>query len=655
MKKKKKCGCEFAICIYLFWLIVLLFLEYSFRLFMSIGFSFDSFINILLYSCAASSVLSIITTLFKEKANKIITGVLLFLIGFLMNVQLVFFKIFKTYFSLSNLALGDQAASFAKDALIGILQNILFILVLLLPFILLIVFKKKIVIKKNGLLAYVSYLFILLASIGLFYLNMNVTKNEVNSTYHLYYDVNEVALNIEKLGVLNSYRIDLKRTLFGFEQEIVEENFEEEKPQVEEPEPVEEVITYEPNTTELKLDKATTNSEIKKINNYIKNDAGTMQNEYTGMFKDYNLVFITAESFSEIAVDEKLTPTLYKLTHNGFVFNNYYTPYVLSTIGGEFQALTGLYPDNSILPKWRQGTNYFPYGLGKVFKQEGYKTFAYHNNSYGFQDRHKYLKSQGFTNFLACWNGMEKRINCRIWPQSDNEMMQKTVKDYVNSDKPFLAYYMTVSGHFQYNFKGDNTMCKRHQAKVKGMKGTESARAYVATQIELDLALETLIKSLEKAGKLDNTVFVLLADHYPYALSLNDVNSISSYKRDNTVEVNHNNLILWNSAMENVEVNKVGMSVDVLPTVLNLFGIKYDSRLMTGRDLLSDSDGIAIMKNHSWVTDKGTYFASSGKFVPKEGAEVESNYVKKINSIVTNRLNIARLIVKDDYYKYLMK
>ena len=61
------------------------------------------------------------------------------------------------------------------------------------------------------------------------------------------------------------------------------------------------------------------------------------------------------------------------------------------------------------------------------------------------------------------------------------------------------------------------------------------------------------------------------------------------------------------------------------------------------------------MKNRSWVTNKGTYYSSSGKFVPKKGVEVEDNYVKKINSVVTNRLNIARLIVKDDYYKYLMK
>ena len=163
------------------------------------------------------------------------------------------------------------------------------------------------------------------------------------------------------------------------------------------------------------------------------------------------------------------------------------------------------------------------------------------------------------------------------------------------------------------------------------------------------------IKTLEENGKLDNTVIVLLADHYPYKLSLNDVNSLSSYKRDSVVEINHNSLILWNNNMEDVHITKPCMSSDVIPTVYNLFGVEYDSRLFTGIDILSDSDGIAIMGNRSWVTDKGTYFAGNSKFVPKTDEELDPNYVKDINSIVKNRLSIAKLIVKNDYYKYLMK
>ncbi|MBP5683808.1 MAG: sulfatase-like hydrolase/transferase, partial [Bacilli bacterium] len=184
---------------------------------------------------------------------------------------------------------------------------------------------------------------------------------------------------------------------------------------------------------------------------------------------------------------------------------------------------------------------------------------------------------------------------------------------------------------------------------------TESAKAYVATQIELDKALKRLLDELEKAGKLDNTVIVLLADHYPYNLDLNSVNSLSSYKRDSIVGVNHNNLILWNNKIKDIHIDKVCMSSDVLPTVYNLFGIDYDSRLFTGRDILSTNSGLAIFNNRSWVSDKGTYYASSHKFVPKETMENQDEYVKNMNGVVKNRLNIAKLIIKNNYYNYIFK
>jgi phosphoglycerol transferase MdoB-like AlkP superfamily enzyme len=187
------------------------------------------------------------------------------------------------------------------------------------------------------------------------------------------------------------------------------------------------------------------------------------------------------------------------------------------------------------------------------------------------------------------------------------------------------------------------------------LDATTAAKAYVATQIELDRALERLLSELEKAGKLDNTVIVLLADHYPYNLDLKSVNSISSYQRDSVVEVNHNSLILWNSKINDTHIDKPCMSSDVLPTVLNLFGVDYDSRLMTGKDILSTSMGLAVFNNRSWVSDKGTYFANSKKFVPKETIENQDEYVKNMNTFVSNRLNIAKLIVKNNYYNYLLK
>lgn len=629
---------------FFFFLVVILFMEMVFALTIFDNYLKESIINIFLFSIILASFLSIITGIFNDKINKVLTSTVLGLLGLFFSIQLVFYNTFKTFFSFSILGLGDQLESFMKETFTAIIHNFFYILLLFLPFIIYLIFKKKINLKRNGVLEYVSFLVFIILSLSLYLVHINSTKGVENGTYALLHDVNYVELNYAKLGVNNSYLIDIYRSIFGFNEKIVEEKAVEEKK--------ESIIKYDKNILELNLDKATGNSEIKTINNYIKNDAGTDKNKYTGLFKGYNLIYITAESFSEIAVSEELTPTLYKLTHSGFVFKNYYTPNTLSTIGGEFQSLTGLYPDSSILNTWRKGSNYFPFGLATTYRKLGYNTYAYHNNWYGFQDRHKYLKSQGFTNYLGCYNGLEKRMNCKAWPQSDLEMMKATVKDYINSDKPFLAYYMTVSGHFAYNFS-DNSMAYKNRGKVNKLKGTTAAKAFVATQIELDKALEYLISELEKNNKLDNTVIVLLADHYPYKLSLNDINSLSSYKRDSVVSVNHNNLILWNNRVNDIDIDKPCMSSDVIPTVYNLFGIDYDSRLFTGRDILSDSDGLVIFNNRSWVTDKGTYYSGSGKFIPK--GETPSSYVANINNVVKNRLAIAKYIIKNNYYNYLFK
>ncbi len=498
------------------WFFSILFLELAFIIIMSIPIEFGNIVNIFLFTVILSAFLSIISNIFKPKVNTVITAIILFVFGVLFSIQCVFFSIFKIYFSLTNLGLGDQVTSYLDKAFSATFSNLPYIIIFMLPFILYLIFHKKIKFKRNNYLDYVTLPLIIILVIPIFYFNILSSKGVTNGTYDLYFNVNEISLNINKLGVLNSYSIDLYRLVFGFVPNEIEfinaDDIEPKKQETTPPSqddtikdengnpvdengnpiednnpPIEEKKVYEPNTRDLKLDKATSNSSIQKINKYIKSDSGTLKNEYTGKFRRYNLVYITAESFSEIGVSEKLTPTLYKLTHSGFVFENYYTPNALSTIGGEFQSLTGLYPDSSILTKWRSGENYFPYGLATIFRKYGYKTYAYHNNAYGFQDRHKYLKSQGFNNYLACYNGLEKRINCKIWPSSDDEMIKETVKDYINSDKPFLAYYMTVSGHFAYTFD-DNMVAYINIGKVKNGNVATATKADVATQIKIDKA-----------------------------------------------------------------------------------------------------------------------------------------------------------------------
>jgi len=618
--------------------IVLIFFEAMFALISFDIYSKSEVLSILIYSLFSSFIMTILMTVGSEKTNKIFSYIIYFVLCFWFALEAIFKSFLQTFFSLDCFKLSDQAMGFAGETIKVIVGNIHYLILFFLPFILLIIFRKKIDlnIKENKKYLY-SYIILIPLSFLSYRLYINSTKdNKDISLYDLYYNTNNIPLSIQKMGVLSSTGLDIYRNIFGFEDKVIEVNYEEENND-------EDLFVYEKNNLDLDLSSNKLNKDIKE---YIDNNPGTSKNKYTGMFENKNLIFVVAESFSEIGIDKDRTPTLYKLTHNGFIFNNFYVPYYLSTIGGEFQSLTGLYPNYSTLTKWKSGENSFPYGLANTFKEKGYNTYAYHAHDGYFQNRYKYLKALGFDNFKACNMGLN--INCNMWPESDIEMIKATTNDYINSDKPFMTYYMTVSGHLDYTKEG-NSIVSKNWDLVKNLDYSDKAKSYLATQIELDRAMESLLKELENKGILEDTVIVLLADHYPYGLSLEEINELSSYKRDELFEINHNALIIYNSSMKNISITKVGMPIDVLPTIYNLFDIKYDSRLFAGSDLLSNNEGMVILDNLSWITDKGKYNSLNGKY----SGDIDSDYINNINNIIQNKIIFSRNMITYDGYRYI--
>ncbi len=639
--------------IILFTFIILTYLELIFRILTKNSIFNISFMYVFLYNIFLSCLISFLVTWASNKLNKIFYYIILGIIGFVFSLQLCIYKMFGFYFELSLLGATDQVASFAGDGFKLIIENILGVILLFLPLILLIILNKKIIMRKaewkTNIIKFASLVVIFI----IFLLTLNINNKDINSAKNLYYDVNNNELNIKKFGVLNSFRIDIKRQIFGFDEKInivSPGDFEDDNNNDEKPEK-----TYEYNNLDIDFESLINNennSTIKMMHEYFNNETGTLQNEYTKYFEGKNLILFMAESFNEIAVRKDLTPTLYKLVNSGFKFNNFYTPTISSTIGGEFQELTGLVAASGFLSPWKSGENYYPFGIATSFKNLGYNTFAYHNHTYTFQSRNKYLASLGFDNFLGCKNGFEERINCNQWPESDVEMINTTFEDYANSEKPFFTYYVTVSGHGDYGFNY-SAMSRKHKDEVKDLDYSEKPLAYLAAQIELDQALELLINKLEEAGILEDTVIALVGDHYPYYLSLDEVNEIASYEKDGTVEINRSNFILWNSEMDTIEIDKVGSQIDVLPTIYNLFGVQYDSRLIIGKDILSTEPGLAIFGNSSWVSDKGTYFSSSNKFVAKD-EEVSDDYIKYMNNVVSNKIIMSKYIMTNDYYRKVL-
>ena len=650
--------------LFVFTLLVLVYLEIVFRLLTKGALFSISLLYVFLYSVFVTLLVCFFVTWGSNRVNKGIYYITIFVITCIFVLQLCIFKIFGFYFDLSLLSATDQVMSFMGDGLKLIFKNLLGILFLFLPFIGLLVFHKKLVIDKQGGKEHIGILagsiFVYILFIGSLYLN----GNTINSARDLYFNISNNELNIRKFGVLDAFRIDIKRTIFGFEGKlnITDDDIDQDVDKDTDQDDTDEVDNedkepeYGYHHLDIDFDSLIaneSNSTIRMMHEYFKQENGTLENEYTNYFKGKNLILFMAESFNEIAVREDVTPTLYQLVNSGFKFNNFYTPTISSTIGGEFQELTGLVATSGFLSSWKSGENAYPFGIATVFQELGYNTYAYHNHTYTFQSRNKYLASLGFEHFLGCRNGLERRMNCNKWPESDVEMIEATVSDYLGKDKPFMVYYATVSGHGDYTF-GSNAMSLKHRDDVAGLNYSEKPLAYLAAQIELDQALALLIEKLDEAGELKDTVIALVGDHYPYYLSLDEVNELASYEKDSVVEINRSNFILWNSEMETVSVDKVGSQIDVLPTIYNLFGVEYDSRLIIGKDILSTEPGVAIFGNSSWVSDQGTYYASSGKFVSRDGISVDSDYVRKMNNVVSNKILISRYIMQNDYYRKVL-
>ena len=635
-------------------------LEFIFK-WLAFGFSSIFKINnlfLLIFLLPISGIIMFISNITKSsKKNKIIYFLILGLLTIWYAIALIFKKVFNTYFCLSLFGLSDQAIAFSKTAIIEILKNIIPLLILFLPFILSFLYSKYFDFRKSTNKKSIINLLTILLSLIVLNIVIYQTKDKENSLYSMFHGLNNNALNVETIGVLPAFYLDFKDIVMNNHKDIEIEipSINEDNNQNEEEKPNEETYSY--NILDIDFDNLVSREKNKTLLNmhkYLQNDKGTLKNEYTGLFKDKNLIVITAESLNTIGIRADVTPTLYKLATEGFNFTNFYTPINLSTIGGEFQNLTSLFANLNDLNKYfRKGTNYFPFGLGTTFKNIGYDVKAYHANDAYFQDRNIYLKNMGFNYFKAKNTGLEKLMDCNKWPQSDEEMLNVTIPEYLNSDK-FLTYYVSVSSHMPYSQNG-NAIVNKNWSLVKNLDYSEEAKGYLASVIELDKAVASLIKSLEENNKLDDTVIAIIPDHYPYSLSLNAINELSDYKRDDTIEVNHNTLIIWNAKTPGVTINKTASQLDFLPTIYNLFDITYDSRLFMGKDILSSEPGLVYFQNKSWVSDKGTYLANQDKFIPKDGVSVDDEYVDNINKTVSNRMRLSKLIIENDYYAKVIK
>lgn len=401
---------------------------------------------------------------------------------------------------------------------------------------------------------------------------------------------------------------------------------------------------------------------IQKGHQYVKSQKASNKNQYTGLFKGKNLIFITAEAFSAEVISPELTPTLYRMANKGIQFTDYYQPaWGGSTSTGEYSNIFGVVPVNGVssIQDTIGRDNYTT--IGSRLKALGYWSCAYHNGYATYYDRDKTHTGFGYDNYIAKGTGLSEALD-GVWPESDLKMMEGTLSTYIDK-QPFSVYYMTVSGHCNYAWSA-NAMSKKNKDAVAGLDKSEHVKGYIAANLELEYAMAYLIEQLEAAGIADDTVIVMGTDHYPYGLEKSSawgttedyLADLYGYSYKTVDERDHSRLIIWSGCLEDMDpivVDTPTYSLDILPTLCNLFGVDFDSRILVGRDVFSTKEPLVLWTNGTWLTDKGFYNSSTGKFTAAEGAgEVSKDYISSIKSLVRGKIEFSRYVLNDDYYAY---
>lgn len=618
------------------------------------GAVFHSF-GVRIYALGFTLSAALLVTLVLSFLRKGCFGAEIFLtavLTLLYGSQIVYHFIFGTLYSAAMVSQGGEAmTNFWRELLAAMGDHFPWLIALLVPLALRIFLRKGL----KGELRAKGRIVLLALAVALFALtraDIRQTGTEMFSDED-YYRSREIATNqnVQRFGLLTTIRLELTRHAKTEEQDYyIPEETQGENPAQE---PAE--VRY--NVMDIDFDALNAMTEDKKllaINDYCSKVTGTNQNEYTGMLKDYNLIVMCAESFSPAAIDKDLTPNLYKLTQQGIIFNNYYNTFPNTTTDGEYALMQGLYPDagrsKAVSSLYASRNSYLPFTLGNVFQsQRGVESFGYHNYRGSYYGRSESHPNMGYTMKFA-GDGMTFTTN---WPASDLEMMEQSVDDYIGKE-PFHAYYMTFSGHYKYDIS-TNEMAKRNWDQVKDLPYSSNAiKAYLSCNIEFDKAIGYLMERLEQAGVADRTAIVIAGDHFPYGLKDSeyaelighDIDGFSKYK---------STLIFWVGGLEkNIVVDEYCCNVDVLPTILNLWGFEYDSRLLAGTDVFSDGTHAAVLVDKSFLTDKVWFNASTGEIryqVPE--SEIPEGYVENMNQLIATRFSISADILNTAYYNFV--
>lgn len=401
--------------------------------------------------------------------------------------------------------------------------------------------------------------------------------------------------------------------------------------------------------TFLKPKEKISNEDKEFLNSIYNKTETNEQDDFTGIFQNKNVIFLQLEGMDTWLLSKETTPNLYSLFNHSINFRDHYSIYTGggSTFNSEFAVNTGFTTPISYTENvYTFNTNTFNDTMAKLFKRKGYTVNAFHMNSAGFYSRGVNYQSWGYDNYFGL-------IDIADYTNLDYELDRELIlnKTFYNNmfpkNKKFVDYIITYSPHTPFTTTkevGKVIAEKKYGAEnIPNLSEEETAKLMVG---ETDYMVGLLIQALKDNDLYDNTVIVAYADHYLYTIL--DKTVLDKYKTTNNNLINHTPFFIWSSDVTPTNINKVTMQMNILPTVLNLFGIDYNSNHYIGKNALAkDYKGFAFFSDYSWYD--GNVYVENGKVTNK--GKISKTELENMNRLVNDTIRKNDLTLKYNYLK----
>ena len=369
----------------------------------------------------------------------------------------------------------------------------------------------------------------------------------------------------------------------------------------------------------------------------------------TGAFAGKNLILIMMESVDDWLVTPEYMPNLYRLEQEGVYFRNYYAPIFLAaaTFNSEFTANTGM-----IAPEYQVRNSYYtehalPYSLANLFRDAGYCARSFHAANPSIYNRGEIHLNFGYESYNDYGDlGMDDYM-------LDSQLLRGY--DRIVSDEPFFSFIITYSGHGPYTEEQD-TISAPHLARARAVidystvpytteaQKEEYTRA-VAQAMETDAFIGGLRERLEADGHAEDTVLMLFTDHYCKYFS--DTELIEAIKGETDRNLLSNvPFVIWAEGITPQVSEKYVSTMDVAPTIVDLFSLDADLRYYIGNDMFGPDGGVVYFRNYAWYDGK-TY---------DTGNDASTNpAVLAMREQVREQIDISQDTFRYDYFAYLQR